>query len=123
MKDFVNERWRTILARNGLTDFDALWDLKADWFEAPNHRRGGWSGVSRCELDRPEGGKVAVFLKRQENHKARIWSHPVHGAPTFLREFRTSCITARVAWRPWNRCTSACTRRARITAPSSSRRN
>ena len=88
MKDFVNEHWRTILAHNGLTDFDALWDLKADWFEAPNHRRGGWSGVSRCELDRPEGGKVAVFLKRQENHKARIWSHPVHGAPTFLREFK-----------------------------------
>lgn len=88
MKEFLDERWRTILAHNGLTDFGALWDLKADWFEEPNHRRGGWSGVSRCELERPEGGKVAVFLKRQENHKARLWTHPVHGAPTFLREFR-----------------------------------
>ena len=88
MKDFINERWRPILAHNGLSDFDALWTLKADWFEEPNHRRGGWSGVSRCELALPEGGTCAIFLKRQENHKARLWTHPVRGAPTFLREFR-----------------------------------
>lgn len=88
MKDFVNERWRPILAHNGLSDFDALWQLKADWFEEPNHRRGGWSGVARCELALPEGGRCAIFLKRQENHKARLWTHPVRGAPTFLREFR-----------------------------------
>lgn len=88
MKDFINERWRPILAHNGLRDFTALWELKADWFEEPNHRRGGWSGVSRCELALPDGGTTAIFLKRQENHKARIWSHPVHGAPTFLREFK-----------------------------------
>jgi hypothetical protein len=88
MKDFINERWRPILAHNGLSDFDALWKLKADWFEEPNHRRGGWSGVSRCELSLPGGGSRAIFLKRQENHKARVWTHPVRGAPTFLREFR-----------------------------------
>jgi hypothetical protein len=88
MKDFINERWRPILAHNGLSDFGALWQLKADWFEAPNHRRGGWSGVSRCELALPGGGTRAVFLKRQENHKARLWTHLVRGAPTFLREFR-----------------------------------
>ena len=87
MNDFLNERWRSVLAHNGLTDFQALWDLKADWFEEPNHRRGGWSGVSRCELNLPDGGTCAVFLKRQENHRARLWSHPIHGAPTFLREF------------------------------------
>ena len=88
MKDFINERWRPILAHNGLTSFDALWKLKADWFEEPNQRRGGWSGVSRCELALPGGGMRAVFLKRQENHKARLWTHPLRGAPTFLREFR-----------------------------------
>mgnify|MGYP003460592813 CR=1 FL=1 len=41
MKDFINDRWRPILVHNGLSDFGALWQLKADWFEAPNHRRGG----------------------------------------------------------------------------------
>ena len=88
MKDYLNEHWRAILAHNGLADFDSLWELKAQWFEEPNHRRGGWSGVSRCELKRPDGGTCAIFLKRQENHKARLWNHPVRGAPTFLREFQ-----------------------------------
>lgn len=87
MKDFINERWRAILAFNGLDDFDALWALDAEWFEAPNRGRGGWSGVARCELSLPDGGKSAVFLKRQENHNARSLAHPLCGAPTFLREF------------------------------------
>lgn len=88
MKDYINERWRSILAHNGLSDFEALWKLEAKWFEEPNFRRGGWSGVSRCELNLPDGGTCAIFLKRQENHRARVWTHPVRGAPTFLREFR-----------------------------------
>lgn len=87
MKDFVNERWRPILAHNGLADFNALWDLKANWFEEPNHRRGGWSGVARCELKLPEGGTRAVFLKRQQNHGTFSWRHPLRGMPTFQREF------------------------------------
>ena len=88
MSDYINERWRAILAHNGLNDFEALWKLEAKWFEEPNFRRGGWSGVSRCELAHPEGGTCAIFLKRQENHRARLWTHPINGAPTFLREFR-----------------------------------
>lgn len=88
MKDYLNERWRPILAHNGLADFNALWALKADWFEEPNRRRGGWSGVARCELAMPEGGKRAVFLKRQENHGTFSWRHPLRGIPTFQREFR-----------------------------------
>lgn len=88
MKDFTNERWRSILTYNGLSDFDALWKLEAEWFEAPNRRRGGWSGVARCELPLPEGGHAAIFLKRQENHGTRSLLHPVHGVPTFLREFK-----------------------------------
>ena len=88
MKDFINERWRPILAHNGLADFNALWNLKVEWFEDPNHRRGGWSGVARCELDLPEGGTRVVFLKRQENHGTFSWRHPLRGMPTFLREFR-----------------------------------
>jgi len=88
MKDYMNERWRSILAHNGLAGFDELWKLEAEWFEAPNQRRGGWSGVSRCELQLPEGGVAAIFLKRQENHGTRSLAHPVHGVPTFLREFK-----------------------------------
>lgn len=88
MNDFINDKWRPILAHNGLLDFDALWQLQAQWFEEPNYRRGGWSGVSRCELALPDGGTCAVFLKRQENHVARLWNYPIKGAPTFLREFQ-----------------------------------
>ncbi|MDR2186915.1 MAG: lipopolysaccharide kinase InaA family protein [Azonexus sp.] len=90
MADFINESWRAILAANGLADFDALWQHQADWFEEPNHRRGGWSGVARCELSERGGARTvpAIFLKRQENHMARLWTHPLHGAPTFLREFQ-----------------------------------
>jgi hypothetical protein len=88
MKTYLNEHWRSILAHNGLADFAALWQLKADWFEEPNRRRGGWSGVARCELMLPGGGTCAVFLKRQENHNALSVSHPLRGLPTFYREFR-----------------------------------
>lgn len=88
MRDFVNDRWRAILAHNGLSGFDALWNLKAGWFEEPNRRRGGWSGVSRCELKLPEGGSRAVFVKRQENHPTFSWRHPFAGIPTFEREFK-----------------------------------
>ncbi|MBY0544184.1 MAG: hypothetical protein K2Q14_01380 [Gammaproteobacteria bacterium] len=68
MKDYMNENWQAILKANNLDNFEKLWNLKADWFEEPNKRRGGWSGVSRVELVHPEGGKAVIFLKRQENH-------------------------------------------------------
>lgn len=88
MADFLSDAWRPILAHNQLTDFEALWQLEAGWFEAPNQRRGGWSGVSRHELRHPEGGTRAIFIKRQENHKIFSWRHPLTGVPTFLKEFR-----------------------------------
>lgn len=58
-----------------------------DWFEEPNYRRGGWSGVARIELKLPLGGKVGVFLKRQQDHVMRTLRHPFKGMPTFAREF------------------------------------
>lgn len=88
MNDFIDARWRSVLAHNGLLSFDALWELDAEWFEEPNRRRGGWSGVARCELALPEGGTTAIFLKRQENHGTFSWRYPLRGVPTFLREFR-----------------------------------
>lgn len=88
MHTYIDESWRPILAYNGLSDFEALWRLEAEWFEPPNRRRGGWSGVARCELTLPEGGHCSIFLKRQENHGTFSWRNPVKGVPTFLREFR-----------------------------------
>ncbi len=88
MKDFINPSWQSILAHNGLASFDAFWQREAEWFEPPNKRRGGWSGVARCELQLPEGGSTAIFLKRQENHGTRSLLHPLRGVPTFLREFK-----------------------------------
>ena len=78
--------WREILAFNQLDSFESLWQLDADWFEEPNQRRGGWSGVSRVVLALPEGGEVAVFLKRQENHLRKTRAHPFRGIPTFRAE-------------------------------------
>lgn len=87
MKDFCSDHWRAILQHNGLGSFGDLWSLECGWFEPPNQRRGGWSGVSRCELQLPAGGRVGVFLKRQENHVTHTLLHPF-GMPTSLREMR-----------------------------------
>ena len=87
MHEFVTEEWR-LLARTGdLGDFDALWQLDIGWFEEPNKRRGGWSGVSRLELDSPGSTRTAVFIKRQQNHLTRTWRQPLQGITTFRREF------------------------------------
>lgn len=88
MADYVSESWRRALDINHLNSFDALWQLQAEWYEAPNQRRGGWSGVARYELPQPDGDARVIFLKRQENHKIFSWRHPVAGVPTFLREFQ-----------------------------------
>ncbi|MGR9074494.1 MAG: lipopolysaccharide kinase InaA family protein [Gammaproteobacteria bacterium] len=87
-KDFMAPGWREILEYNGLGTFDALWQLQTDWFERPNKRRGGWSGVARIFLKTPEGGEVNVFLKRQENHLTKSLTPSIFGVPTFEREFR-----------------------------------
>lgn len=102
MQDYLADNWREVLASNGLSDFDDWWQLEADWFEEPNVRRGGWSGVSRLELDVADGSKRAVFLKRQENHVTRTLLHPLRGIPTFIREMKniramqTACVPALV---------------------------
>ncbi|MBL1320454.1 MAG: lipopolysaccharide kinase [Methylophaga sp.] len=87
MTDYYGGGWQKILAANNLESFDALWELKTEWFEAPNIRRGGWSGVIKLDLDTPEG-KVGVFIKRQENHLTKTLFNPIKGRPTFEREFQ-----------------------------------
>lgn len=87
MRDFVAAGWSQILAANGLDSFAALWALDIGWFEAPNVRRGGWSGVSCCNLQLPGGGRTGVFVKRQQDHVYRSLQHPLRGTLTFAREF------------------------------------
>ncbi len=94
MKDYCTEHWQQLLDHNNLGSFDRLWKLEADWFEPPNERRGGWSGVSRCDLATPDGGTVGMFLKRQENHITRTPRHPF-GMSTFVREMNNILLFKR----------------------------
>jgi tRNA A-37 threonylcarbamoyl transferase component Bud32 len=66
--------------------FEQLWQLDTDWFEPPNHRRGGWSGVVKYVL-KTANGAVDVFIKRQENHRTKTWCHPLKGIHTFQKEY------------------------------------
>ncbi len=88
MDDYRNDYWRGLLEHNGLSSFSALWDLEVAWFEPPNYRRGGWSGVGRVALKTPDGSTKGVFIKRQENHLRRGLRHPIAGEPTFAAEIR-----------------------------------
>lgn len=81
---FVSDDDWAMLVKNSLGDFDLLWNLDAGWYEEPNKRRGGWSGVSRFQLH--DG--TAIFIKRQENHFCRDWRSLFRQVPTFRREFK-----------------------------------
>lgn len=84
---FTNNYWQQIFEDNGLAHFDNLWALDTDWFENPNYRRNGWSGVIRHEL-KTDNGTIEVFIKRQENHNCRTLLHPFRGIPTYRREMQ-----------------------------------
>jgi len=88
LKDYIHKDYVQRLAFNRLNTFDLIWAYKQEWFEEPNSRRGGWSGVGRLELSTKQG-TFKVFLKRQENHQRRTAWHPFAGEPTFGCEFRT----------------------------------
>jgi len=87
MRDFIADEWPVLARAAGLDDFESIWQLDIGWFEEPNQRRGGWSGVSRLEVELPDGSHTAVFIKRQLNHVTRTWRHPLGGITTFRREF------------------------------------
>jgi hypothetical protein len=88
MNHFIAPGWPEIFQFNRLVCFDDFWALASDWFEPPNHRRGGWSGAARVRLSHPNGGDLFVFIKKQENHRCWTWRHPVAGEPTLHREFQ-----------------------------------
>lgn len=79
---------KTEFKRNQLGDFRAIWELDAPWFEAPNERRDGVSGVVTYELSAEHDAVTPIFIKRQSNYNTRTWAHPIRGIPTFRREFQ-----------------------------------
>lgn len=84
---YCDHNWLPVLRNNQLDSFDALWQLDAPWFEEPNVRRGGWSGVVKHDMTTDNDLLKTVFIKRQANHMSRTWRHPVGGIPTFQKEF------------------------------------
>jgi hypothetical protein len=89
MECFIAEGWREILNANGLSGFDELWELDLKALDEPNAGRGGWSSVSRLELLGPDGGKLTVYLKRQENHLRREILRGFAGIPTLQYELES----------------------------------
>lgn len=84
---FVADKFSDLLHKNQLDTFDKVWDYQVNWFEEPNERRGGWSGVGRIELVQADGTKIGGFLKKQDKHCRTSFFHPINGVPTFQREF------------------------------------
>jgi lipopolysaccharide kinase (Kdo/WaaP) family protein len=84
----VSPQWETKLRKLGLLDFEAVAKREFEWFEPPNQRRGGWSGVSRIALNpeaTPEEQETG-FLKIQQNHWFRARNKFFRRHLTFERE-------------------------------------
>mgnify|MGYP006289987531 CR=1 FL=1 len=85
---FASESLRQRLTGAGLGTFEAIWSQKTAWVEDPNVGRRGWSGVCRLEVNDAAGDRLAVYLKRQENHGYRSLRTPWRLQPTAFREYR-----------------------------------
>jgi len=84
---FNTIEFKELLEKNDLYNFDKIWSLETEWFEAPNYRRNGWSGVIKYPLVDAANKTTWVFIKRQENHNHKTLLHPMDGIPTFRREY------------------------------------
>jgi hypothetical protein len=85
---WIAPEWEQSLATAGLLDIEALTLREFDWFESPNKRLGGWSGVTRLCLN-PTAVKEEqdwVFLKIQQNHCYRTLGTGFKKRLTFERE-------------------------------------
>lgn len=87
MITFISEKYSEILRANRLDAFETVWDYQLNWFEAPNERRNGWSGVGHVTLQQADGGITGAYLKKQDCHCRMSLFHPFRGVPTFQREF------------------------------------
>lgn len=88
MIKFIAPEYLSILTLNQLDTFDRIWHFKMDWFESPNQKRGGWSGVGRIELKKHDGTQLNLFIKKQEDYGRLTFLNPIKGEPTFRREFK-----------------------------------
>jgi tRNA A-37 threonylcarbamoyl transferase component Bud32 len=85
---YINPKWQTVLEKNEIDHYESFWSFYQDqWFEEPNYRRGGWSGVCRAPLILDDVNQVNIFIKRQENHFYRSARHFFLNRPTFEREY------------------------------------
>ncbi len=84
---FNSTKIKALFEKNNCANFEQIWALETPWFEKPNYRRNGWSGVIKYALTDKEGALTWVFIKRQENHNYKTFLHPFKGVPTFRREF------------------------------------
>lgn len=78
-----------LLQHAGLHDFDACWRAQLATVEPGNEGRGGWSTVGRLIVSAPDGSRLGLYIKRQQDHVYRSWRHPWRGRPTGEREMRT----------------------------------
>lgn len=80
MIEFSSDNIQELFEANGMKDFAALWQLDRDFVEPPNHRRNGWSGVTKLSL-----GQREFYLKRQEGQLRRSVRYP-SAKPTYWYE-------------------------------------
>ena len=84
---FQSNDYNKLFSQHQLADFPAIWHRDIAWFEPPNERRGGFSGVGKLILQTEDGVNHIFFVKKQQNHGRKSWAHPIKGEPTFRREF------------------------------------
>lgn len=85
--NYISSKYEQLLYQNQLSTFEQVWSREVNWFETPNQRRGGWSGVGRIALQSNSGESFGAYLKKQENHGRFSLFNPLRGIPTFQREF------------------------------------
>lgn len=87
--EFLNPNCQMQPKSNNGKRYESLWELNQNqWFETPNIRRGGWSGVCKASLYFTDAGQQNVFIKRQENHFYRSLKHGLTNRSTFEREYK-----------------------------------
>lgn len=86
---WLDESSRNHLENAKLLELEPLTNPQFDWFEKPNERRGGWSGVARMKLTGATAADrdLNVFQKIQKNHYYRAPGTLFRRQLTYKREF------------------------------------
>jgi hypothetical protein len=99
VNEFATDRWRRILACNGLAGFEDVWSLDHVWVQPPNTRHRGFGGVARHDFALPEGGRSTFYVKIHRNRLRRTLTKPWRATPALARELanHARCTAAGVA--------------------------